>query len=164
MGPSSLEGNVVGPDDGIMVTITDPRLHIDPVEGHPGERRVVVTYSIHVPPFDPALGETLREEAIVSALDEHDAPVAPTDLAIHLRGEVEGTPGATERRLTTEVRRADLDVEQDWWRINEGGGFDPIAEFVDHLVADVTLRLGDQVVATARTPPRTGSWGALGSD
>ena len=30
--------------------------------------------------------------------------------------------------------------------------------------ADAVTGLGDEVVATARTPPRTGSWGALGSD
>lgn len=147
-----------------MVTIVDPQLHVDAVAGHPGERRIVVTYSIHVPPFDPALGAILTEEAVVSAVDQHDAPVAPNELDVHLRDEVEGRPGVTERRLTTEVRRADLDVERDWWRINDGGGFEPIAEFVDHLVADVTLRLHDEVVATASTPPATGSWGALGDD
>jgi hypothetical protein len=147
-----------------MVTIVDPQLRVETLDGHPGERRLVVGYAIHVPPFDPDLGAILREDVLVAASDEHDAPVAPKELAVHLRDEVVAQPGATLRTLTTDVHRADLDVEQDWWRINEGGGFDPIAEFADHLVATVTLRVGDLVVATATSPPITGSWGALGED
>ena len=147
-----------------MVTIVDPQLRVETLDGHPGERRLVVTYSLHVPPFDPDLGATLSEDVVVGASDQHDAPVAPKPLDVHLRAEVVAQPGATPRTLTTDVHRADLDVEQDWWRINEGGGFDPIAEFVDHLVATVTVRSGDLVVATATSPPITGSWGALGDD
>lgn len=147
-----------------MVTIVDPQLRVDTLDGHPGERQLVVTYSIQVPPFDPDLGATLSEHVIVSASDEHDAPVSPKKLEVHLRAEVVTQPGVTQRTLTSEVHRADLDVEQDWWRINEGGGFDPIAEFIDHLVATVTLRAGDLVVASATSPPITGSWGALGDD
>jgi hypothetical protein len=147
-----------------MVTIVDPQLRVEPVEGHPGERRLVVTYSIQVPPFDPDLGATLREDVLVTARDEHDAPVFPSELEVHLRGEVTAQPGVTPRTLTTDVHRADLDVEKDWWRINEGGGFEPIAEFVDHLVAQVTLRVDDLIVAMATSPTITGSWGALGDD
>jgi hypothetical protein len=147
-----------------MVTIADPQLRVETLDGHPGERRLVVSYSIHVPPFDPDLGATLREDAVVTASDEHDAPVSPEALEVHLRDEVVAQPGAMPRTLTTDVHRADLDVEQDWWRINEGGGFDPIAEFADHLQATVTLRVGELVVATATSPPITGSWGALGDD
>ena len=72
--------------------------------------------------------------------------------------------GAFPRRLATDVHRIDLDVEQDWWRTDHGGGIEPIAEFPDHLVADVTLRIGNNAAATAVTPVLTGSWGALGSD
>jgi hypothetical protein len=70
----------------------------------------------------------------------------------------------TQRALGTDVHRADLDVEQDWWGITEGGSLEPIVEFVDHLVAHVTLRVGELVVARADSPPITGSWGALGTD
>jgi hypothetical protein len=147
-----------------MVTIVDPQLRVEAVEGHPGERRLVVTYSIQVPPFDPDLGATLREDVVVTARDEHDAPVFPSELEVHLRGEVSAQPGVTPRSLTTDVHRADLDVEKDWWRINEGGAFEPIAEFVDHLVARVTLRADDLIVAMATSPTITGSWGALGDD
>ena len=147
-----------------MVTIADPQLRVETLEGHPGERRLVVTYSIHVPPFDPDLGAILHEDVIVTAADEHDAPVLPADLEVHLRDEVMAQPGATPRELTTDVHRADLDVEKDWWRINEGGGFEPMAEFVDHLEARVTLRVDGLIVATAVSPTITGSWGALGDD
>jgi hypothetical protein len=147
-----------------MVTIVDPQLRVETLEGHPGERRLVVTYTIHVPPFDPDLGATLTEDVVVTARDEHDAPVFPSDLEVHLRDEVVAEPGATPRQLTTDVHRADLDVEQDWWRIDDGGGFEPIAEFVDHLVARVTLRVDGIIVAMAASPTITGSWGALGDD
>ena len=147
-----------------MVTIVDPRLRVEPLDGRPGERRLVVSYSIHVLPFDQDLGVTLLEDVTVSASDEHDAPVLPSTVEVHLHGEVEAQPGATWRELSTDVHRADIDVEQDWWRINEGGGFEPIAEFLDHLVARVTLRVDDLVVATAVSPTITGSWGALGAD
>ena len=39
-----------------------------------------------------------------------------------------------------------------------------MAEFVDHLVARVTLRVDGLIVATAVSPTITGSWGALGDD
>ncbi len=154
----------MGVDHGGMVRIVDPELRVETVGGHPGERRLVVSYSLHVPPFDPDLGATLREDVVVTARDEHDAPVLPSELEVHLRDEVVAEPGVTPRELSTDVHRADLDVERDWWRINEGGGFEPIAEFVDHLVASVTLRAGELVVATAVSPTITGSWGALGTD
>jgi len=147
-----------------MITIVDPLLRVEPLEGNPGERRLVVSYTIHVLPFDQDLGVTLREDVVVLARDEHDAPVLPSNLEVHLCDEVVAQPGATPRELTTDVHRADLDVEQDWWRITEGGSFEPIAEFVDHLVARVTLRVDDLVVATAVSPTITGSWGALGED
>ena len=147
-----------------MVSIVDPQLRVEALEGHPGERRLVVTYSIQVPPFDPDLGARISEDVVVTARDEHDAPVFPSHLEVHPRDEVTAQPGVTPRELSTDVHRADLDVEQDWWRINEGGGFEPIAEFVDHLVARVTLRVDSLIVATAVSPTITGSWGALGDD
>lgn len=148
-----------------MVTIVNPQLHVDEVDREPGERRLRVTYDIEIPPNDPAIGMTLREHVTVSARDEHDAPTFPSDMTTHLRGEVRlDRGGSASRTLTTDVHRVDLDVEQDWWRIDEGGGFEPIAELADHLGAEVTLMLGDDVVARSVTPTVTGSWGALGAD
>ncbi len=148
-----------------MVVIVDPHLHVEHVAGHPGERRLVVTYTIEVPAGDPSIGRWIGEEATVHAEDARDAPVPPTDLTVQLEDRlVVEKPGRILRRLTTDVHRVDLDVEQDWWRTDHAGGIEPIAEFADHLVAEVVLRLGNDVVATAKTPMITGSWGALGTD
>lgn len=148
-----------------MVTIVDPQLHVEHVGGHPGERRLVVSYGIASNADDSTIGATVREEAIVTARDEHDAPIFPSDLRVLLSSEVTvESAGVLERTLTTDVHRVDLDVEQDWWRTNDGGGFEPIAEFADHLVATITLTVGDELVASASTPTLSGSWGALGND
>lgn len=61
------------------------------------------------------------------------------------------------------VDRVDLDVEQDDWRSTPGGDV-PIAEWLDHLIAEIALSDGSSVVASATTPVVTGSWGPLGSD
>ena len=148
-----------------MTTVLDPELHVQWVDGHPGRRRLVVTYRLEVPPGDPAIGRQLHEEVIVTARDEHDAPVRPARVEFHLDGDATiNSAGFFGRRLTSEVHRVNLDVEQDWWDTDEAGGTKPIAEFLDHVAATVSVRLGDEVVATGETPTLTGSWGALGAD
>lgn len=148
-----------------MVRILDPELHIEAVDGHPGRRRLVVSYRLDVPANDPALGHWLHEEVVVHARDEHDAPVLPSPIEFHLAGDADAlVPGSLERRLEREVVRVDLDVEQDWWDTDQAGGTLPIAEFADHLVAEIEVRARDHVVASAVTPTVTGSWGALGAD
>jgi len=155
----------VNVDDGDVVIIRDPELCVELIDGHPGERRLVVTYGLEITPGDPALGATVCEDVTVTARDVHDAPTFPSELEVHLRGELVSAPaGSSSRRLATDVHRADLDVEQDWWRINAGGAFEAIAEFLDHLVAEIRLTIDDDTVATATTPTITGSWGALGDD
>jgi hypothetical protein len=138
---------------------------VEKVEGRPGERRLVVTYVLDVAPDDPAFDAILSEDVTVTARDEHDAPIFPSDLEVRLRGEISpALARSTTRRLTIDIHRVDLDVEQDWWRIDAGGSFEAIAEFRDHLVADLRLSIDDRIVATATTPTITGSWGALGRD
>jgi hypothetical protein len=61
------------------------------------------------------------------------------------------------------VNEVDLDVEEDLWRSTPGGN-QPIAEWLDHLVADISLADGDDVVSEGTSPVVTGSWGPLGSD
>ncbi|MDH3499104.1 MAG: hypothetical protein OEM97_03195 [Acidimicrobiia bacterium] len=148
-----------------MVTIVDPQLQVEAVPDHPGNRRLIVSYTIAVPAGDPAIGDWVLEEATVHARDCHDAPVPPTDLSVKMEGRTHvDQAGPIPRRIATDVHRVDLDVEQDWWRTDHAGGVEPIAEFVDHLVAEVALRLDADVLATAETPMITGSWGALGRD
>jgi hypothetical protein len=147
-----------------MVTITSAELHVEPVTGVAGDRRLVVAYTIRVPEGDPMIGTSLVEEAVVHARDVGGTPVAPTELEVRMEGAFAVEAGEHGRALTTDVHRVDLDVERDWWRTDHAGGIEPIAEFVDHIVADVWLRSGDAVVATTTTPTLTGSWGALGDD
>ena len=148
-----------------MTRILDPELDVERVEGHPGDRRLIVTYRLDVPDGDAVVAQAVHEEAVVVSRDEHDAPIRP--LAVEFRLEGDSTierPGVHPRRLVSDVHRFQLDVEQDWWDTDQAGGTEPIAEFVDHLAATITVRLGDRTVATADTPVLTGSWGALGSD
>jgi hypothetical protein len=148
-----------------MVKIVEPELHIEHVDGHPGERRLIVTYRLEVAPGEPVIGSTVQEAVVVTAHDEHDAPVFPSQVEFRFGGEVlvEGA-GAIEQRLEREVHRVDLDVEQDWWDTDQAGGTEPIAEFADHLIATLTVSVEGREVATATSPVVSGSWGALGSD
>ena len=99
------------------------------------------------------------------ARDEHDAPIRPLEVEFRLEGDaIIERAGTHARRLVSEVHRFQLDVEQDWWDTDQAGGTEPIAEFADHLVATVSVRLDDRLIAGADTPTLTGSWGALGSD
>lgn len=148
-----------------MTTVSDPELSVERVDGHPGRRRLVVTYRLDVPPGDPVVGERVDEDVVVAAHDEHDAPIAPLPVEFELHGDATiRSPGELARRLTSDVHRVSLDVEQDWWDTDQAGGTTPIAEFLDHLVATVTVRLHGDIVATGTSPTLTGSWGALGAD
>ena len=148
-----------------MTTVSDPQLRVERVDGHPGRRRLVVTYRLDVPPGDPVVGRQIDEAVVVAARDEHDAPVGPLPGEFELHGDATiSSAGELARRLTGEVHRFRLDVEQDWWDTDQAGGTTPIAEFLDHLVATVTVRLHGDIVATGTSPTLTGSWGALGAD
>lgn len=148
-----------------MVRIVDPELHVEPRPGHRGDRRVVVTYHLVVDADDPVIGAPVEERVVVEPVDEHDAPVRPTSFSMSVRHRIVPTSaGTTVRHLSSDVHRVDLDVEQDWWRTDTGGGTEPIAEFLDHLAATVTLHADGEELARAVTPVVTGSWGALGDD
>ena len=148
-----------------MTRILDPELRVEPVEGQPGQRRLVVTYRLDVPQGDAALAIDVHEEAVVAARDEGDAPIRPLPIEFRLEDDaIIERPGVHPRRLVGEVHRFQLDVEQDWWDTDQAGGTEPIAEFADHLAATIEVRSGEHVLATATTPTVTGSWGALGQD
>lgn len=147
-----------------MVKILDPELHVERMEGHPGSRRLVVTYRLEVALDEPSVGDVLHDEAVVTARDLHDAPVFPSRVEFRFGGELQVEGGTVDRRLERVVHRADLDVEQDWWDTDLAGGTMPIAEFADHLIATVTVSAGDHELGRATSPVVSGSWGALGSD
>jgi hypothetical protein len=148
-----------------MTAVLDPELRVERIADDPGRRRLVVTYRLEVPVDDPVIGRRIHESAVVRACDEHDAPVRPQPVEFHLENDATiRSAGIFGRRLSTDVLRFRLDVEQDWWDTDQAGGTKPIAEFVDHLGATVSVHLDDVIVASGACPTVTGSWGALGSD
>lgn len=143
------------------VAVRHPELHIGAVDGHPGQRRLRVTAEVFV--SDELAGATLTETITVRAARIEDPPVAPTTEPIVVSREVfQAIVGSTERRSDLIVNRSSLDVEQDWWSSGQGGETQPIAEWIDYIVADVQIAAGDEVLAEATTPIVEGSWGAVG--
>ena len=153
---------------GIVVavpTIHDPVLTVVAVPGSPGLRLLRVEYVVDFAPFDPAISERVAERVTVRAVDARDADVTPrTGAVLELEGSFVAAVGRRYRHLERPVHRSDLDVAQDWWDTDQGGATVPIAEWVDHIAADVRLVYADHVVAEGTTPVVTGSWGALGDD
>jgi hypothetical protein len=148
-----------------VVTISNPVLSIGAVEGHPGERFLQLVYDLSCAPTDPAVGRALVESILVHAVDEHDAPALPRRVPIaDMRAMLIVSAGTEHRSVRTIVQRTDLDVEQDWWSSSQSGEPTPIAEWLDHIAADIVLLDGEEPVARATTPTVTGSWGALGQD
>ncbi|MGF1597915.1 MAG: hypothetical protein ACFCVK_13445 [Acidimicrobiales bacterium] len=148
-----------------MPTINEPTLTVRPVDGRPGQRRVVVDYELACEPDDPMAGAEAVEHVLVHAVDEHDAAVRPAGgPVLELQDRLVLTPGRRRRTLEGLVDRVDLDVQQDWWSTDHGGSPQPIAEWLDHLTAEIRLRVADEPVVGATTPVVTGSWGALGRD
>ena len=148
-----------------MVELRDPVLAVEPVEGHPGRRRLRVSYTIHLDPDDRLRAHEIGERISVHAVDEHDAAVRPTRSPIVESTDAFTTDDGTIRRERDWVcRRVDLDVQQDWWSSGPGGDPVPIAEWQDHIAADISLSTSGRVVAQAQTPVVSGSWGAIGDD
>jgi hypothetical protein len=148
-----------------MPEITDPALAIELIEGHPGKRRVRVSYRLVTDAADPAAGRSLRQRIELHAVDEHDAAIPPSRRPVTIIEDTVPADAGTRSRIAEWiVDRVELDVEQDLWRTMPDGHQEPIAEWLDHLVAEVTLSDGEILVALATTPEVTGSWGALGSD
>ncbi|MEZ5239738.1 MAG: hypothetical protein R2716_12600 [Microthrixaceae bacterium] len=147
-----------------MPEIGDPSLSVDAVEGHPGKRRIRVAYDLVVEASDPVAGRTLDQRISLRAVDEHDAAIRPRqDPVAVIEATVRADVGTHAQVSEAVVDRVDLDVEQDDWRSTPGGDV-PIAEWLDHLIAEIALSDGSSVVASATTPVVTGSWGPLGSD
>lgn len=148
-----------------MATILHPSLESDHVADHPGRRRLIVRYDLALDPDDPALGHQLTERVTVRAVDEGGAFTAPQSEAL-LATETTfvGVSGVQRRVVEAVLWRTDLDVQQDWWRAGPDGAIEALAEWVDHLGAEIVVSLSSEAVATASTPALTGSWGALGRD
>jgi len=146
-------------------TICDPTLTVHPVAGHPGQRRVRVDYDVACDPTDPTVGNAIVEHIVIHAVDEHDAAAQPRMTAlVDTEQTFVAAVGVQHRVFEQTLHRVDLDVEQDWWSADQGGQPKPIAEWLDHIAAEIALHLGDELTAKATTPVVSGSWGALGHD
>lgn len=148
-----------------MALITSPTLKVETCGDDIGRRRLLVEYDVTFEPDEATVGSEVLARVVVNAVDRHDAavlpstqPIAGDEDAFHA---VRGTVHRTHEYV---VHRSDLDVEQDLWRADNGGTPQPIAEWLDHLAAMVTLDVAGSRLAEAATPVVTGSWGVLGSD
>ena len=123
---------------------------------------VTVTYELDVGPADLSAGRELVERVVVHAVDEHDAAVRPSGAPVLDVSEALALSAGRHRRVVERaVRRIDLDVEQDWWSSGQGGETIPIAEWADHLAAEVSILVDGRAVAVVGTPTVTGSWGPV---
>lgn len=149
-----------------MVTISTPSLVIAPdPDGRPGRRLLRMAYDLTLDPGEPMGRRALEERVVVHAVDEHDAAVPPNrEPVLRCTATFEPTSPEVHRSIDRPVVRADLDVEQDWWATSNEGETIPIAEWLDHLVGEISLWRDGVQVAAASTPVVTGSWGALGRD
>ena len=145
--------------------MSNASLTVVAVAGHPGQRRLRVVYDVGCGPADPAAGHPVAEHIAIHAVDEHDAAVRPRPTAIlEISDTFVAAVGTHQRSVEHVVNRVDLDVEQDWWAADHGGEPVPIAEWLDHVAADIRLEFGGGAIVTVTTPIVTGSWGALGHD
>ncbi len=143
-----------------MTSIVDPRLDIRDVPEDVGRCMVTVTYELDISPADLSGGQEFVTRVVVHSVDEHDAAVRPSGVPVlDVSEELVTTAGRHRRVVERAVRRIDLDVEQDWWSSGQGGETIPIAEWADHLAAEVSILVDGRVVAMVGTPTVTGSWG-----
>jgi len=98
----------------------------------------------------------------VHGIELGDAPVAASVAPFAVSESTFLIQAGTWRRTFEQtVRRSELDVEQDWWSSGNGGETQPIAEWIDHLAADIDLRFAGRLIDQGTTPIVTGSWGRL---
>ncbi len=148
-----------------MAAIHNPRLEIIPVEGHPGKRVLRVEYDLICADDEVVVGAEIDESVQVHGVDLHDA-LLPADSRplITQQASFTAARGTCHRIVEQPVHRSSLDVEQDWWNTGLGGETQPLAEWIDHLVAEIQLSVDGKDLGKATTPVVTGSWGALGAD
>ncbi len=148
-----------------MVSIVNPQLFVEGIDDAPLLRTLRVVFDLVIEREDLRVGSEVTERVTVRERDLHDATFGPDSLSVTSTERYEiARPGTTHRAVAAIVERGKLDVQEDWWRSDHSGGMEPIAEFQDHLQAEIAISIGDQLVAEATTPIATGSWGVLGRD
>lgn len=161
--PSPLVLPLDGGDAGRMANIREPVLSVESVPEHASRREVRVVYELVLEPENHLVGREVEERIAVHAVDEHDAAVRPQrDPIVVWTSSFTGVAGVDRREASEIVEQTALDVVKDWWSSGPGGEVRPIAEWSDHIAADISLSTNGRVVASVTTPTVTGSWGPLG--
>ena len=146
-----------------MPTIHDPILSVHHVAGHPGQRCLRVGYDLSCESTDSAVDGPVRAHIVIHAVDKRDAAIEQRKAPILEADDTFIVETGVEHRVFEQVVNCvDLDVEQDWWSSDLGGEPVPIAEWLDHISAEIRIHAAGQLVEEATTPVVTGSWGALG--
>ncbi|MEL6890930.1 MAG: hypothetical protein AAFP84_05000 [Actinomycetota bacterium] len=148
-----------------MTSVRDPVLTIGRLDDDEQHRRATISYALELETDGRLAGHHIDELVRLHAVDEHDAAVHPDSrpIAEH-HDSYAPAVGTNERAVELVVERDQLDVQRDWWSSGPGGETRPIAEWPDHVAADIVLSRSGRVVATAMTPTVTGSWGILADD
>jgi hypothetical protein len=151
-----------------VASLSDARLSIEPDPDRPNRRRVTVQFRVAFTPAEQAVRQVFAERVTLHSVPDEGASghgrVHSLNLVLADDAVVADGP-ETERSVVASVPRHVLDVDEDWWQAAEDGTTQPVAEYVDRLVAEIDL------VAYVPPPPlqgRTntvsGSWGVLGND
>jgi hypothetical protein len=151
-----------------VASVSDAELSIEPDPERPNRRRVTVRFRVGFTPAEQAVRQVFSERVTLRSVPNDDpadhGPVHSLNLVLADDAVIAEGPQA-ERVVAASVPRHVLDVDEDWWQTAEDGTTQPVAEYVDRLVAEIEL------VAYVPPPPlqvRTntvsGSWGVLGDD
>ena len=151
-----------------MASLSDAQLSIEPDPERPNRRRVTVRFRVGFSPSEQAVGQVFAERVTLRSVPNEDASgymrVHSLNLVLADDAVVAHGP-QVEREVVASVPRHVLDVDEDWWQTAEDGSTQPVAEYVDRLVAEIEL------VAYVPPPPLqaqtntvSGSWGVLGND
>jgi len=148
-----------------VAAIQRSELEVLRVEGDSALRRLRVVYEVFVPTGDELEGEEVSEEIVVHGIGLADGLSTADSHPITIHHDAfTVTPGRASRVFEKLVHRRNLDVEQDWWRAGQGGETERIAEWIDHLVADIRIEQAGRLVDQVTTDVVSGSWGVLGQD
>lgn len=148
-----------------MAAIQRAELEVLRVEDDSAQRRLRVAYELALPAGDDLEGVEVAEEIVVHGISLADGLSRANSHPITIHHDTfVAARGGTARRFEKLVHRNDLDVEQDWWRAGQGGETEEIAEWIDHLVADIRLEHSGRIVDQVTTAVVSGSWGVLGED
>ena len=149
-----------------MRIIQRPQFEIAELDGDPSRRRLQVSYDlVTAGPGEPGSTTEVTERVVVHAVDRPGGVLPPTsEPLLEEETTFAAVAGTVHRAIEATVNRDQLDVEPDWWRTDLDGALQGIAEWADHIVAEIRISINGQVIDEATTSEISGSWGILGAD